>query len=223
MSARTAPWLMAALAAVVAVAFALTVRLPLPFDGFAVLAAGAMAALGTLALCAWLPPQAMWTDAERLRLAFQARHGLGAASADQALATITTAHSRATTLRRAAGAMRGDMAAVITGLADRLDAAAREIFYIPDRQRGLRTVLTRSELIVDAATAHAALRARKSGAVEDASRAKLKAAAEALDNAFDRSDLAAARGLLQEVEVASDVAERLLTPRRPTASPKGKT
>jgi len=77
-------------------------------------------------------------------------------------------------------------------------------------------VVVRSELIEDAARAHATLRGRNQAATEDLSRQKLQAAIAALDAAFDQTELMAAKGLLQEVEVASDVAEQVLTPRRRT-------
>jgi len=160
-----------------------------------------------------MPRSWVWSEAERLRHAFQARHGLLEQAAGLALTTITGAHARATSLRQAASVMRDDISARVISVADRLDAAAREIFYTPDRQRDLRTVLVRSELIEEAATAHAALRRRKHTATEDESRQKLAAAVDALNAAFEQTDLLAARGLLQEVEVASDVAERVLKPR----------
>lgn len=196
-----------------AAAFSWFVRLPLPFDGFAVVCAAGLAFVGTLALVAWMPARWIWTDAETLRMAFQARHGLTGEAAQMSLEAITTAHARADVLRRAAAVMRDDMAEKVTGVADRLDTAAREIFYVPDRRRAMRAVLLRSDLIVEAATAHAKLRGRKQAETEEASRAKLTAAVDALDAAFDQTDLLAARGLLAQVGVASDVAERLLTPR----------
>ncbi|MEM8578330.1 MAG: hypothetical protein AAGF60_10795 [Pseudomonadota bacterium] len=215
MSARRAPWLAGALAALLAAAFALSVRLPLPFGGFAALSAAGLAGLGTLALIALAPPAWIWTEAERLRLAFAARHDMAPDLAGAALAAIVQTHARAEALRQAAEPMRDDMADQVTAIADRLDAAAREIFYVPDRLRDLRAVLTRSELIEEAAAAHAALRRRAAHGTDEASRAKLAAAITALDLAFDRTELKAAQGLLQEVDVASSVAERLLTPARP--------
>ncbi|MEM1233484.1 MAG: hypothetical protein AAGH70_05100 [Pseudomonadota bacterium] len=203
-----------ALAAALSIAFALLVRLPLPFDGFAVLAAALLACVGTLALAALMPARWVWTDAERIRLAFQARHGLSDVAAGSALVAITGAHDRARSLRASAAAMREDVAGNVIAVADRLDAAAREIFYEPSGQRSLRGVLVRAELIEDAAKAHAALRQKADGAVQEASREKLLKAVAALDTAFEETDLMAAKGLLREVEVASDVAERLLTPRR---------
>ncbi|MEL6688883.1 MAG: hypothetical protein AAFP28_01080 [Pseudomonadota bacterium] len=214
MTPRTSMILAAVIAAVLSVAFALGLRLPLPIDGFAVAAAAGLAFLGTLALTAWMPASWVWSDAERLRLAFQARHGISDVAAGSALVAITTAHDRARALRVSAGAMREDMAEEVGAVADRLDAAAREIFYEPSNQRALRGVMVRSELIEEAASAHAALRQKADKAVEETSRAKLRTAVEALNAAFDATDLMAAKGLLREVEVASDVAERLLTPRR---------
>lgn len=207
-------WATGFVAACLAAGFAWFARLPLPFSGFAALAAAALAFLGTLALVAWAPPRWVWSDAEWLRHAFQARHGVSDFAAGSALDAITTTHQRAGTLRRAASAMRDDIAAQVEALSDRLDASAREIFYTPERHRDLRAVLIRSELIEDAANAHARLRQRNHTATEDQSRQKLVAAIDAMNAAFDQTDFLAARGLLAEVEVASDVAEAVLKPRR---------
>ncbi len=206
--------LVALVAAAASAAFAWLVRLPLPFPGFAVAAAAGLAFLGTLTLASWMPRPWLWTDAEALRHAFRARHGISDVAASSALEAISTAHLRAETLRRAATAMRADVADRVAAMADRLDAAAREIFYEPGRQRDLRAVLIRAELIVDAAKAHAALRRREHADTEAASRQKLVAAVEALDAAFDETTLLAARGLLAEVEAASEVAETVLKPRQ---------
>lgn len=200
------------LAAAVAIFLSAFLRLPLPFDGFAVVFAAAVAFVGTLAISAWMPAKWVWSDAERLRLAFQLRHDLSEEAAQRALVAITDAHNRALQLRQFGKEMRADVQAQMDGVADRLDAAAREIFYAPERHRALRTVLVRSALIEDAASAHAGLRKRGHEATEDAARDKLLAAIAALDAAFDQTDLLAAKGLLRDVAIASDVAERLLTP-----------
>lgn len=212
------PWVAAGLAAFLAAAFCWLVRLPLPFDGFAAVAATGLAFLGTLTLMSLMPRRWVWTDAEQLRHAYQARHGVSDYAADSALGAITAAHLRAETLRRAAQKMRADVADQIGVVADRLDAAAREIFYDPGRHRDLRAVLVRSELIEDAAKAHAALRARQQADTEDQSRDRLLVAVDALNAAFDQTDLLAARGLLAEVDVASSVAETVLKPRHPLTS-----
>jgi len=213
MNPRLTPWISGLFAALFGSVFAWFVRLPLPFDGFAALVAAGLAFWMTLTLVAWMPSRWVWTEDERLRHAFQARHKLSDHAAGSALEAITTAHARASNLRSAASVMREDVAEKVHGLADRLDVAAREIFYAPQRQRDLRAVLIRSELIEEAATAHAKLRARNQSATEDAARKKLIAAVEALEAAFEQSDLLAARGLLAEVEVASEVAETVLKPR----------
>ena len=213
MSPRLTLWGSGLLAAMFGVAFAWFLRLPLPFDGFAVLVAAGLACWTTLSLVAWMPTQWVWTEGEQLRHAFQERHNVTDYSASSALEAITTAHARATNLRAAAKTMRDDVAERVLAVADRLDVAAREIFYAPQRQRDLRAVLIRSELIEDAATAHAKLRQRSQTEIEDTSRKKLIAAVDALDAAFDQTDLLAAQGLLAEVEAASEVAETVLKPR----------
>lgn len=201
------------LATCAAVTFAWLVRLPLPFDGFAVLAAAGLAFLGTLSLLAIAPANWIWTEAERLRMEFQARHGLTGATAENVLEAVERAHQRAIVLRKSAKHMRDDMAERVLSTADRFDAAARELFYTPDRLRDLRAVLIRSKLIEDAAIAHASLRRRKHAETEEASRQKLFSALAALEEAFEETDLMAARGLFAEVETSSDVAETLLRPR----------
>jgi hypothetical protein len=212
MTPRTVLWVAGTLCAAFGAAFAWFVRLPLPFDGFAVIVAGVLAFWGTVSVLAWMPIGWLWTDAERLRYAFRGRHGISDDAADVALGAITTAHERANTLRGAARVMRDDVAERVKTAADRLDSAAHEIFYAPQQQRELRAIVIRSELIEDAATAHAKLRAREHRLTEDASREKLVAALDALEAAFDQTDLLTARGLLSEVEVASEVAESLLKP-----------
>lgn len=214
MSPTVSLWSAGVFAAVVSASFVWFVRLPLPFTGFSVVAAAGLAALGTVTLVSWMPKNWLWSEADRLRHAFRARHGITDMAAGSALDAITTAHIRANALRKAAGSMRDDVADKVNTVADRMDASAREIFYAPERHRDLRAVLIRSELIEDAASAHAALRRRKQKETEDASRQKLLNAVDALDAAFDQTDLLAARGLLAEVEAASDVAETVLKPRR---------
>jgi len=223
MTPRLTPWICGLLAAGAAVAFSWFTRLPLPFDGFAVLVAAGLGFLGTLSLVAIAPARWVWSEGERLRMEFQARHGLTGATADNVLEAIERAHQRAIVLRKSASHMREDMAERVVGTADRFDAAARELFYAPDRLRDLRAVLIRSELIEDAATAHASLRQRKQEMTEDSSRQKLSTAIEALEAAFDATDMMVARGLLAEVETASDVAETLLRPRhlKKTKGPTG--
>ncbi|MEP3765153.1 MAG: hypothetical protein ABJM44_00095, partial [Marinomonas sp.] len=205
----------ALLSCLLAVTFAFLFRLPLPFPGFSAVAAAGLAALGTLSFIAIMPPRWVWSEAERLRYAFQSQHSLSDAAAQRALDTITTAHARANSLRQSAMAMRDDVAKMIDAVADRIDAAAREIFYAPNQQRALRDVLIRSELIETAAQAHAALRRREHKDTEDVSRQKLLRAVKALDEAFEQTDLLAARGLLAEVDTSSSVAETVLKPRRP--------
>ena len=72
------------------IVFSWVTRLPLPFDGFAALTAALLAGLGTLCIVAWLPAKWVWSDVERLRHAFQARHGISEYAAGSALETITT-------------------------------------------------------------------------------------------------------------------------------------
>ena len=208
---------MAVPAIAIAVVFALLVRLPLPFDGFAIVAAAGLAALLTIAFGLALPARFLWSDAERLAHAFSQRHSISDAGARVALDAITRAHDRAALLRGASDRFAEPLKARSQQLADRLDEAAREIFYDPDTLAIHRKTLVRSELIEDAVAAHATLRGRaeseaNSAQVEE-SRAKVGAALDALEVAFDASEAQVADRLLAQVEVASATAETLLARR----------
>ena len=195
--------------------FAFLAPLPVPFPGATLVAAAALAFLGTLALAAWMPTGWLWYDAERLAQAFAARHDLGEEATKAALAAIVEAHDRAAMLRQAAPDFQEDLRANVTRAADRLDAVARDVFYTPKGLSRVRSLLTRSALIEEATLAHADLRKRTS---EDdptaaASRESLWSATQALEEAFAALDLSAERKLLDQVETASSVAETLLAPR----------
>lgn len=214
MTHRTAPWLAAIPAVALAVAFALLVRLPLPFPGFAAVTAGGGAFVLTLAFGLALPARFLWSDAERLAHAFGQRHAISDAGARVALDTITRAHDRAALLRQASPKFAEPLQARSLAMADRLDAAAREIFYDPEALAVHRKTLVRSELIEDAVTAHATLRGRGETEANSAqmaeSRAKLGAALDALETAFDAAEAQVADTLLAQVDVASATAETLL-------------
>jgi len=212
MTPKTAPFVAALIAALASLVFVLTIRLPLPFAGFTYLAGAALAGLGTLALIAWMPARWLWSEA------FSLQHGLSDQGAVNAISAVVTAHDRATAMRRDAAEFSGQIRARVEGVADRLDAAAREIFYQPDRLRASQRVLVRAELIEDAVSAHRKLRgsAAEDAAIAETSRAELTRALDALDSAFDEADITTAEGHLAAVETASEVAEMLLAPRRAT-------
>lgn len=214
MTHRRAPWLVAIPAVVIAVAFALLVRLPMPFEGFAIVAAAAGALLLTLTFGLALPARLLWSDAERIAHAFSERHEISDASARVALDAITRAHDRASLLRGSSTRFAEPLKSRSETLADRLDGAAREIFYDPDTLGIHRKTLVRSELIEEAVMAHAQLRARGESDANSAqmteSRAKLGAALDALETAFDASEGQVADRLLAQVDVASATAESLL-------------
>ncbi len=218
MTPTRSPYVAALIAAVLAVLVVTLLRLPAPFPGASLVFAGLLAVLFTLTLVAWFPVHWIWSDQERLTHAFKVRHGVGVATAESALSAITQSHARATLLRRAADGFQDDVRARTERAADRLDAAAREVFYDPARLSALRPLILRSELIEDAALSHRALRSRSKKAETDASvaasREKLTRGLDAMEAAFEASDLSAKRGLLEKVEVASGVAETLLKPRK---------
>jgi len=214
---RAAPWLVAIPAVLIAVAFAFLVRLPLPFDGFSALAAAGLALLLTLAFGLALPARLLWSDSERIAHAFSVRHGMSDTGAKVALDAITRAHDIAALLRGASDRFAEPLQSRAIALADRLDSAARDIFYDPETLAVHRKTLVRSELIEDAVAAHAALRGRAETDANSAqvveSRAKVSAALDALEAAFDASETQLADKLLAQVEVASATAETLLAPR----------
>lgn len=88
MNPRAVPWLVAGLAAIAGAVFALGVRLPLPFEGFAVLVAASLAFFGTLTVCLFLPPRWRGTAARGLD---HGRHGKPAAWSGPAKRTINRA------------------------------------------------------------------------------------------------------------------------------------
>lgn len=206
--------------AAAAVALVVALPMPVPFDGATVVISAVLAFLLTLSLTAWMPVGWLWTDSERIRKAFQAHHGLSSLGTDNALDAITQAHNRASMLRAAAVQFHTDLRQPVIAAADRLDASAREIFYTPSRLSALRQILARSELIEDATRAHKALRARtqEDDTTARLSREQLMAALSAMEAAFAASDLSVARGHLEQVKVASSVAETLFAPRHPIFS-----
>lgn len=215
MTPAQSPWVVALVVGLATLAFVALVRLPLPFPGFTAVAAACLALFGTLALGAWLPARLLWTDTERLTAAFKARHDIMDARAESALHAIAGAHSRAAVLREGAAEVAPELADRAAAMADRLDMAAREIFYDPGRLPALRAIITRSELISDAMETHRKLRARMGDSHQTTqSREKLIGALDALDQAFEASDVATAERLLAEVDAASTTAESLLAPRR---------
>ncbi|MEM1274166.1 MAG: hypothetical protein AAGF88_10130 [Pseudomonadota bacterium] len=217
MTPGQSPWVAAFLAAIVAVGFALFVRLPLPFDYFAAVVAALLALILTFAIGLAWPAGWIWTDAERIRHAFARRHGLSDTRATLALDAITKAHRQAEVLRRAAPDFVETLQTHARAVADRLDAAAREVFYDPDALQVHRKTLVRAALIEEAVAAHLQLRRRgqqyANSAQMEESRARVAAALDALDTAFDAAETKLADRLLQQVDVASATAETLLAPR----------
>lgn len=214
MKPQRAPFVLGLVAALLSTAFVFSVRLPLPFEGFAVLAAAGLAALGTLALSAWAPVRWLWSDTDLIVADFRARHDLSDLGAQNALRAITKAHDQAAMLRAAAAPMQAEMQAQVTEAANRLDGAAKALFYDPARLRSLQPVLSRAELIVEAAQSHHALRKVPDSPQQVPSREALRTAIEALNAAFDASEDRTAQGLLEKVETASGIAEALLSGQR---------
>lgn len=213
---RLAPWMAAIVGCVTALVTVTLLRLPYPFPGFSAVAAAGVAFLGTFSLCYWMPASWIWSDTERLTHAFRVRHNVSDGRAASALQAIAAAHERADALRVTSKDFAPALKDRAVNAATRLDQAAREIFYEPERLTALRAIISRSELIADAVASHAKLRARADakGTQVELSRAQVGAALDALEDAFSSSDLTAAEGLLAQVTASSATAETLLAPRR---------
>lgn len=224
--ART-PWIVAIPVVVLAVAFALLVRLPLPFEGFAAAVAAALAALFTFSLTLFLPAKWVWSDEERLVHAFRQRHKVSDDRAESALDAIRTAHRRAAKMRAVSRDFTESLRDRTDATADLLDAAALEVFYDPSSLPAHRANLIRSKLIEEAVDAHAELKRRgKTGTIEtqlEQSRGRVAAALDSLDYAFQETEKRLANRLLTDVDVASSTAETLLAPRRATISTQNST
>lgn len=208
------PWAIGAFAVILATAFALLVRLPLPFEGLAALVAAVLALGGTLTFGMLAPARWLWTDAERLRHAFGLRHGLSDLRSGNVLTAITTAHGRADVLRQAAAHFQPPLDERTRQVADRIDGIAHELFYAPEALSVYRETLIRAELVEESVTTHAKMRKRgheDTNALQIAdSRAKVDAAVTALYAAFDSNENHLADQLLHKVDVSSATAEMLL-------------
>jgi len=214
------PLLLIALGAAALMAlFAWRAPLPLWFSGITWAVGAALAALLTLVIALWLPVRQLWGDEALLRHAFRQRHGLSETRAGNTLALILEAHGRARRLRSAAPAMRNDVQAALAEVADALDAAALDLFYTPSRLMALHKPLAHSELIEQATLAHHQL-LHRAKAQEDSqasknletSRQTLLSALYALEEAFYTDQMKQVAADLENVQVASAVAEGLLRP-----------
>lgn len=188
------------------------VRLPLWFPGAHIVVAvvlGFALSLGALML---LPARWLHSEAALLRHAFDQLHGAQAGRYATALATVIDTHDRARRTRRIAPGTQDDIAALLNKTADRFDTLAKSLFYAPQELPKVQTVLSRSELVVEAIESHGALRDRAGGEGKDveASRAHLRSSIESLHAALDTVEARAITSLLEKVEVASSTAETLL-------------
>ena len=212
------PWIAAALGLAVGILVPLFIRLPLPFPGFGAVAAALLALLTTFALLFAMPLRWLHSDDALLAHAFQARHGVSAQGATNALEAIQRAHRIASSLRSLSGNFVEALKVKAENAADLLDDAARKIFYEPRVLRQLQPALVRSEMIEELVQDHAKLKAMldENASGEDTaqtSRARVGAALDALDTAMRSIDQAEADRILQRVEASSATAERLLAPR----------
>ena len=214
---RRTPWraLLAVLAATTTAGLAAAAALPLPrlFPGSDAVLWGVLAGLLALGLAMMLPDRHLHSPHARLLHAFRTRHGVGQGRAEHALETASEVHERADRLRAAAADLEPEAARRATAIADRLDGLARAVFYDPARLSAVQPVASRSELVVEAAEGVARL-AREAGGDMATPRAAddLAAALDALAAAFDDLDRRRALGVAQDVSVASQTAELLLSP-----------
>lgn len=207
-------WLVATVVAVLAASFAIVLRLPLAFDGFAAVAAALIAGALTLSLTMMAPAGWIWTDAERLRHAFAQRHNMSELRSENVLDAITAAHARADQLRKGAALFATPLDQRTQEIADRLEDIARDLFYHPDALSVHRQALVRSELIEEAVLGHASLRKRGQDDVNAPqiaqSRDRVDAALTSIEEAFDHNENRLADRLVQQVEISSATAEMLL-------------
>ena len=205
------PLLVAIATALVATVFVIALRMPAPFPGASIAFAAALAFGATLAILMAAPARALWSDTERLSHAFGLRHNMSDNRSALVLHAIATAHSRADAMRDAAKDFAEELGTRTNAMADRIDGIAKKVFYQPDALSGHRAALIRSELIEEALTTHAELRrGTAEGPQVDESRAKIHAALDALDAAFDEAEAREADKLLTQVDTASATAELLL-------------
>lgn len=193
-------------------AFLTFVRLPLWFPGAHIILAVVLGLALALGLLMVLPPRWLHSEATLLRHAFDQLHGAQSGRYGTALATVIETHGRARRVRQIAPSTQEDIAALLNKTADRFDTIAKSLFYAPQELPKVQTVLSRSELVVEAIETHGALRARAGADGQDveASRAHLRSSIESLHDALDTVEARAITSLLEKVEVASSTAETLL-------------
>ncbi|MGP6085758.1 hypothetical protein [Antarctobacter jejuensis] len=187
------------------------VRLPIWFPYSHVIVAFVLGLLLSLGLLNLLPSQRLHSEATLLRHAFDQLHGAQSGRHATALATVIETHDRARRVRAIAPGTQEDIQTLLMQTADRFDALAKSLFYAPQELPRVQTVLSRSELVVEAIETHGALRARAGdGKDVEASRAHLRSSIESLHAALDSVEARAITSLLEKVEVASSTAETLL-------------
>lgn len=215
LSARTPvlPMLTAlALVLVAGLAYLTFLRLPIWFPYSQAVVAVVLGFVLSLGLLMMMPAHWLHSEAALLRHAFDQLHGAQSGRYATALATVIETHERARRIRKIAPGTQDDIKALLLKTADRFDALAKSLFYAPQELPRVQTVLSRSELVVEAIETHGALRARAGGDGKDveASREHLRTSIQSLHDALDTLEARAITSLLEKVEVASSTAETLL-------------
>ena len=198
---------------VAGLAYLTFVRLPIWFPYSQVVVAFVLGLLLSLGLLTLLPANKLHSDATLLRHGFDQLHGAHSGGYATALATVIETHERARRVRAIAPGTQDEIKTLLMETADRFDALAKSLFYAPQELPRVQTVLSRSELVVEAIEGHGALRARAGDGNDqdvEASRAHLRSSIQSLHSALDSVEARAITSLLEQVEVASSTAETLL-------------
>ncbi len=157
-----------------------------------------------------LPDRLLYSDAQLIKFHFGSRHGISDDRANAALSMIQRAHSKASMLRRAGKSVQADLRADLAKAADQLDGIAGQLMDDPQAIRHVQPLVIRSDLLVEAATAHAELRKAASETVVNESRQKIRAGLAAFQEGIDTLEASAAAQLMHRIEASTSTAELLL-------------
>lgn len=158
-----------------------------------------------------LPDRVLFSTYERMKLAFQALHGLPDQATENALRLSAEAQNHANALDASAPVLKKEVAKRVELSADRLSDIARIIFANPREGRTYMTLVKRAGLITDAVTKHASLmRSRNADDKEKAvARSSVIAALDAFSGAYEGLTQKKIAAQLSEIETSGQVAEQL--------------
>lgn len=190
-------------------------RMPDLFPWSTVVLPAVLTGILALGLAMLLPEKLYMTRAERMRHDLYTATGLTGAASERLMARANQARALADKLRAAAPEMREDAASVTIGAAEDLEGLADRILADPDNSRQASTLVTRARLVVDAVESFVGYK-RDAGAKEpevDAARARIMESLAQMSEAADAVHTRLARQRLTKIEVATDVADDLLSGR----------